>query len=100
MLGEESAAGGPVRFHFPARARRVVQIFACGGVSHTDTFDYKPEVARLDGRELTGKGKVETFFGRPGRLMKSPFRFRRHGESGQWISSLLPHLASARMTSP
>jgi hypothetical protein len=93
MLGEESAADGVSRFHFPPRARRVIQIFSCGGVSHVDTFDHKPEIARLDGKELTGKGKIETFFGRPGRLMQSPFRFRRHGESGQWVSSLLPYLA-------
>jgi hypothetical protein len=93
ILSEEARAAGESIRHFPARAQRVVQIFACGGVSHIDTFDHKPEVARLEGRELTGKGKVETFFGKPGRLMKSPFRFRRHGESGQWVSSLLPHLA-------
>jgi hypothetical protein len=93
MLGEDaSGAEGPVR-HFPARAKRVVQIFACGGVSHVDTFDYKPELERHEGQELAGKGKVETFFGKPGRLMKSPFAFRRRGESGQWVSSLLPHLA-------
>ncbi len=93
MLSQEAQASGESILHFPPRARRVVQIFACGGVSHIDTFDHKPEVARLEGRELTGKGRVETFFGKPGRLMKSPFRFRRHGESGQWVSSLLPHLA-------
>ena len=93
MLGEESRASGASSLHFPARAKRIVQIFACGGVSHVDTFDHKPELARLEGRELIGKGKVDTFFGRPGRLMKTPFRFRRWGESGQWISSLLPHLA-------
>src|SRR5271163_4272214 len=93
MLGEESRVAGESMNHFPARAKRVVQIFACAGVSHVDTFDYKPELKRLEGRELIGKGKVDTFFGRPGRLMKSPFRFRRWGESGQWVSSLLPHLA-------
>jgi hypothetical protein len=93
MLGEEARADeGPVRA-FPARAKRVVQIFACGGVSHLDTFDYKPDLERHDGKELAGKGKIETFFGKPGRLMKSPFAFRRRGQSGQWVSSLLPHLA-------
>ncbi len=80
--------------HHPPRARRVIQIFACGGVSHLDTYDYKPELARLDGTELEGKGKGETFFGQPGRLLKSPFAFRQHGESGKWMSDLLPNLAS------
>jgi hypothetical protein len=93
MLNEEAKADGASALHFPARARRVVQIFASGGVSHVDTFDYRPDLERYEGRELSGKGKIETFFGRPGRLMKSPFSFRRHGESGQWVSSLLPDLA-------
>jgi hypothetical protein len=59
-----------------------------------DTFDPKPELARLDGREMTGKGKVETFFGQPGRLLRSPFAFAQHGQSGQWVSDLLPNLSS------
>ncbi len=93
MLGQDARAEGGPTLHFPAKARRVIQVFACGGVSHVDTFDYKPDLARHDGQELTGKGKVETFFGRPGRLMKTPFRFRRYGASGQWVSDLLPNLA-------
>src|SRR5437879_6622463 len=71
---EPSAARGP---HFPPKARRVVHIFSLGGVSHVDTFDHKPELARHDGRALTGKGTLDTFFGKPGNLMKSPYRFRR-----------------------
>lgn len=79
--------------HFAPRAKRVIQIFACGGVSHIDTFDHKPALARHDGQELTGKGKIDTFFGRPGRLLKSPFSFRQHGECSHWASDLLPNLA-------
>ena len=79
--------------HFPARAKRVIQIFSPGGVSHVDTFDHKPELAKHHGKELTGKGKIDTFFGRPGRLMKSPFAFKQHGRCGAWVSSLFPHLA-------
>src|SRR5262245_31219727 len=79
--------------HFRPRARRVIQIFACGGVSHVDTFDHKPDLARYDGQELTGKGKIDTFFGKPGRLLKSPFAFQRHGQSGLWMSDLFPSLA-------
>ncbi|MHB1557872.1 MAG: DUF1501 domain-containing protein [Isosphaeraceae bacterium] len=93
MLGQDARAEGGPMLHFPAKARRVIQVFACGGVSHVDTFDHKPDLARHDGQELAGKGKIETFFGRPGRLMKTPFRFERHGESGQWVSDLLPNLA-------
>jgi len=92
LCSEEARAGSPT--HFPPRVKRVVQIFATGGVSHVDTFDYKPDLARHAGQELTGKGKIDPFFGQPGRLLPSPFRFRQHGRSGLWVSDLLPHLAT------
>ena len=91
---EPSAATGARPPHFPPRAKRVIHIQACGGVSHVDTFDYKPDLAKHDGQELTSKGKIDTFFGQPGRLMKSPFAFRQHGQSGAWVSELFPHLAT------
>jgi hypothetical protein len=102
LLGKEGAAHaadaarpqyGSRPPHFAPRARRAVHIFAAGGVSHIDTFDYKPELERHHGRSLTGKGKIDTFFGQPGRLMKSPYTFRRRGESGLWVSELLPEIA-------
>src|ERR1043166_288560 len=86
----ERALGG---LHFPPKAKRVIQIFCAGGVSHIDTFDYKPELEKNDGKEMKGKGKVDTFFGQPGNLMKSPFKFSRYGQSGHWASDLLPNLA-------
>jgi Protein of unknown function (DUF1501) len=91
------AAGSPyapLPTHFPPKAKRIVHICACGGVSHLDTFDFKPDLIKHDGEELTSKGKIDTFFGRPGRLMKSPFAFRQHGQSGLWMSDLLPNLAT------
>jgi hypothetical protein len=89
--GRETASLG--RPHFTPKAKRVVQIFCAGGVSHVDTFDHKPDLAKHHGEELTGKGAIDTFFGQPGRLMKSPFAFGRRGKSGLWVSDLLPHLA-------
>jgi len=80
--------------HFAPKARRVIHVCACGGVSHLDTYDYKPDLIKHDGQELTSKGKIDTFFGKPGRLMKSPFAFQQHGQSGLWMSELLPHLAT------
>jgi hypothetical protein len=80
--------------HFTPKAKRLVQIFCCGGVSHLDTFDYKPELERFHGRTLDGKGENLGFFGQPGKVMKSPYEFRQHGKSGAWVSSLLPRLAS------
>jgi hypothetical protein len=97
MLDREARAGERETInqepHFTPKAKRVIHIFCCGGVSHVDTFDHKPELAKFHGQELTGKGKIDTFFGQPGRLLKSPFAFRRRGKSGLWVSDLLPHLA-------
>jgi hypothetical protein len=79
--------------HLPPKANRLIHIFSPGGVSQVDTFDYKPELERLDGKPLTGKGELDPFFGRPGNLRKSYYKFSRHGQSGQWVSDLFPHLA-------
>lgn len=95
MMNRDRAQGASSRPtpHAPV-ARRVIQIFCCGGVSHLDTFDHKPELERMDGKALEGKGENLGFFGQPGKLMKSPYTFRQHGQSGAWVSSLLPHLAA------
>ena len=82
-----------VQPHFAPKAKRVVQVFCAGGVSHLDTFDYKPELERMDGKSLEGRGENLGFFGQPGRLMKSVYGFRQHGKSGAWVSDLLPNLA-------
>lgn len=79
--------------HFPPQAKRAIHIFSPGGVSQVDTFDYKPELERFDGKLLTGKGELDTFFGRPGVLRKSFYGFKQYGESGSWVSDLFPHLA-------
>lgn len=88
--GKELPARRP---HFKPKAARIVQIFCCGGVSHLDTFDFKPSLAEFDGKSLEGKGENLGFFGQPGKVMKSPYTFAKHGQSGAWVSSLLPHLA-------
>jgi hypothetical protein len=80
--------------HFPARARSVIWLFINGGPSHVDTWDYKPELARRDGQELAGFDRNTGFFtDQVGPLMQSPFRFRRHGASGAWVSEIFPNLA-------
>ena len=77
--------------HFPAKAKRVVFLFMNGGPSHVDTFDPKPELDRNHGKSYSGEAKVGSN-GRPiGHLMKSPFPFKKHGQSGLPISSLFPH---------
>ncbi|HEX3152887.1 MAG TPA: DUF1501 domain-containing protein [Gemmataceae bacterium] len=95
LHAQDARGNAPVSgLHHPAKAKRVVQIFCPGGVSHVDTFDYKPELAKLHNQPMTGKGKADTFFGQPGNLMKSPFAFKQHGKSGGWVSDLFPNLAS------
>jgi hypothetical protein len=90
-----AASDGPSKLapHFKPKAKRVVQVFCAGGVSHLETFDYKPALERLHGKSLEGKKENLGFFGQPGNLMKSLYEFKQHGQSGAWVSSLLPHLA-------
>src|SRR5262249_39508565 len=69
--------------HHEPKVKRVIQVFCPGGVSHVDTFDYKPELEKQDGKAMMGKGMADTFFGQPGNLMKSPFAFKQHGKCGR-----------------
>ncbi|MDG2389085.1 MAG: DUF1501 domain-containing protein [Planctomycetaceae bacterium] len=78
--------------HIP-KVRRVIQLFMTGGASPMDTFDYKPELERLHGQKLGPTEKPEGFTAMPGAMMKSPFKFKQHGESGRWVSSVFPHQA-------
>ena len=71
--------------HVGARAKRVIFLCMKGGPSHVDLFDYKPLLQQHSGRPMNGRYGAK--------LLGSPFRFARHGESGQWISELLPNLA-------
>lgn len=94
---EIHAEGGnplaPRQPHFRPRARRVIFMFMHGGPSHVDTFDYKPLLQRDDGKPLPfPKPRVE--FNSTGNLLGSPWKFKRHGECGAWVSSLFPHVAA------
>jgi hypothetical protein len=85
-------AGG---IHHPARVRRVIQLFMNGGASQVDLFDHKPILHGLHGETFDpGAGvRVEAATSIPGKVLKPPFPLRQHGESGHWISDLLPNLA-------
>ena len=62
-----------------------------GGPSQVDTWDYKPELEKRDGQELPGFDKNTGFFtDQVGPLMKSPFKFAQHGQSGAWVSEIFP----------
>ncbi len=80
--------------HFPAKAKSVIWLFMNGGPSQVDTWDYKPELAKRDGKELQGFDKNTGFFtDQVGPLMKSPFKFKQHGQCGAWVSELFPNMA-------
>ena len=101
LLGREGAlAESPYRpkaelnggLHFPAKAKRVVMLFMSGAASQCDTFDYKPELIKRHGEEFNPGGEVELFQSSAGKVMRSPWKWRQHGQCGRWISDLLPNL--------
>src|SRR5438067_7466837 len=80
--------------HFAPKAKSVIWLFMNGGPSHVDTWQYKPELEKRDGKELEGFDKNTGFFtAQVGPVMKSPFKFVRHGESGAWVSEIFPRMA-------
>jgi len=85
IAAEEKKAQNPLlpkQPHFAPRAKRVIFLSMRGGPSHVDTFDYKPALAKNDGKKSQGNRT----------LMKSPWKFRPQGESGLPVSELFPHL--------
>ena len=76
-----------------ARARRVIHICLQGGLSHIDSFDYKPELEKFHGKSLPADARPETFFNRIGLLRKNDYAFRQRGQSGLWVSDLFPYIA-------
>jgi hypothetical protein len=96
LLGQDTAdplASRPP--HFPAKAKNVIFLFMSGGVSHVDSFDYKPRLfadhgrqVALDHPETRNRPGFERLF-----LKRPQWDFRRHGKSGTQVSALFPHLA-------
>lgn len=84
---------GAGQTHFPAKARRVLQIFCPGAASHIDLWDDKPELVKRSGQPLPGEENLVSFQGKNGNLMAPPWKFVPCGETGKRISSLLPHMA-------
>lgn len=80
--------------HFASKAKSVIWIFLNGGPSQVDTWDYKPELAKRDGKPLGGFDNDTGFFPKEvGPLMKSPFSFAQYGDSGAWVSDIFPEQA-------
>jgi hypothetical protein len=77
---------------FSPKAKSIIMVFLPGGISHVDTFDRKPALEKHHGQETRGENTITPFFGRRGTVMKSPFEFKQYGESGHWVSEILPNL--------
>ena len=97
-----SPAGAAERMpHFAPRAKNLIFLFMAGAPSQIDLFDYKPRLNEYDGKtctpELLGEERLSQLRPRnpnkPSKLLGSPYRFQRHGESGAWVSELLPHIS-------
>jgi len=82
----------PKKPEFSGKAKAVIHLFMNGGPSQVDTFDPKPELTKYDGKKIPLELKTE----RPtGVAMKSPFAFKKHGESGIEISEIFPNIAKS-----
>lgn len=95
LLADSTTVDRSVGLHHPAKAKCVIQLFMNGGASQMDLFDYKPELEKQHGMKFDpGEGqRVEAATSEPGKVMKSPFEFRQHGECGRWVSSVMPELS-------
>ena len=101
LFGESKAATPPPNPlapripHLRPRARSIIFLYMDGGVSQVDSFDYKPLLERFHGEDPHKTiGRLEkTQFANVGKVMKSPWKFSRHGQSGLWVSELFPHLS-------
>src|SRR5579864_5337692 len=106
LLGAETRAesatahgGLPGLPHFPARAKRVIYLFQSGGPSQMELFDYKPRLREFQGTDLpesirqgqrlTNMSSAQLSFP----VVPSKFSFAQHGQSGAWVSELMPHTA-------
>lgn len=75
--------------HFPSKVKSIIWLFMEGGPSAVDMFDPKPELNKRDGETTS----IKAFFGNPGPLMKSPFKFQQYGQCGQPVCELYSNVA-------
>ena len=100
-MGSAAPPLAPKTTHFRARAKNVIYLFMAGGPSQLELFDYKPRLNELNGQPipdslLVGKrfAFMDSSFKNRNTLLGSRRSFRRHGESGMWVSELFPHMAT------
>jgi hypothetical protein len=88
----------PKPTHFPARAKRIIYLFMAGGPSQLDMFEHKPMLNQLNGQQIPQsylEGKRFAFMDSSHRinLLGTRRKFQQYGQSGAWVSDLLPHTA-------
>lgn len=100
LLGAETGPANPLapkQQHVKAKAKNCIFLFMEGGVSQMDTFEYKPALWKYSGQQMPKaertEGELATFSAAPNRVIAPFWDFKQHGQSGRWISDLLPHLA-------
>jgi uncharacterized protein (DUF1501 family) len=95
----DGLGGVMTEFDHPPKAKRVIYLFMSGGPSQMDLFDYKPMLSEMNGQELPDSvRRGQRLTGMSGNqstlpLAGSIFKFQQHGQSGAWLSELLPHTA-------
>ena len=81
----------------PAKAKRVIFLFMQGGVSHVDSFDYKPRLIKDDGKQFGfDDARIIANSGKRGssqRVMKPLWKYSQQGETGRWASELFPEMS-------
>jgi hypothetical protein len=103
--GSRSVAAGvkgnnpllPKQPHYTARAKRVIYLFMGGAPSQLDMFDYKPSLAKYNGKPIPKEvvmGQKYAFIKPDAEIFASEFKFARHGQSGAELSEVIPHLAT------
>jgi hypothetical protein len=79
--------------HFAPKANAMISLFMQGGPSHHDLFDPKPAMAKYDGKPFPGSLKYDNAAEASSKVLHSPWKFSKHGQSGIEVSELLPHTA-------
>ena len=98
LFAANSSSGSPLP-HFAAKAKRVIWLTQAGAPSQLETFDYKPGLAAMFDKDMPasvrGDQRLTGFTSGQGRLPIAPsvYKFSQHGQSGMWLSELLPHTA-------
>lgn len=99
-LAAQNLDAGPLSVkpaHLPRKAKRCIFLFMEGGVSQMDLFEHKPAILKMAGKQMPKAsntvGEIATFSAAPNRIIPPVAPMRQHGQSGRWLTDLMPHLS-------